>query len=878
MAAHYLEKLTTFYAGGGWGLIETNLLRMYAKCLKKLHRQEDYVRVLLKLLAKSASTKTRWDWRRIATVANVIPHTPLVDEFRPRDKENDVDVEPSKHEEEGLDVRGYVSEIISISDKLTQNITSPMNQFFTDILVEPYPRHLGEGRDGYKVLVKFRYLLEEEMTVQVVKVRVVSMVGGLASREIWMTSPPSESGESIRICKGTQRIWLETNQNIPGTYMVDQIVISAHNISFVHEILGKTTPATPVALTASNAAAAISAAKRSRLHFSPHPESLAVQLRLPETVHLDRGRKVELVINTGWNHVSSAEVGVKSATAGLRMMMREVELLTHAHAPGVALEGGKVKLRDIPPRTELVLRVPYSAERELGELSVRAEVVYSTETGEYTYVVQQTVTVALPLAVNVQDVFKREMLFSKFQVSTALDIPLVILGARLDGTRTGFITESASPDGGVAGGEGWLVVPRQAGQFVYRIRRRREVKQESSGVGFVAGKKPGALQLHITYRSVDEEAVSTVAGVLRRDLEQVGLRAYENLLVGHLKGRLEQRSVEEMEVWGVMREVGLGEWEEWGWGEVLEGISSGRGGKGGERQRVEKWLKEWWRGEKRDGGGMEGGEEQERVVKLGFGGVCGDVNGAGVTRELIIPVEVPAVDVVCTVELKLFPSEQQTHCGSGYPLERILIAGVQVPAELHIQWSREWATAQQSHHPHFPRQQPTEAAALAPMEFSYQLVQPPPPPPPTPGMASLSTPAMSSVVSGVDTWLIAGRRRGGFSIPPLTGDGDMDSDEKEKGRVKLNLTLIPLRTGALPLPGVEVKAVTAGRRGDGQDGQGVMGGGVVVETDYVNGGEVVTVGRDVRSVTVAVGGVVGGGAVEAGSDRVSVVGLGLKDE
>ncbi|KAF8445104.1 hypothetical protein BGX38DRAFT_1331173 [Terfezia claveryi] len=872
MAAHYLEKLTTFYEGDGWSLIETNLLSMYAKCLKMLHRREDYVRVLLKLLAKSASTKIKWDWRRIATVANVIPHTPLIDEFRPRGKENDVDVEPSQEEEEaGLDVRGYVSEIISISDKLAQHITSPMNQFFTDILVEPYPRQLGEGRDGYKVLVKFRYLLDEEMSVQMVKVRVVSMVGGLASREIWMASPPSETGEGIRIRRGTQRIWLETNQNIPGTYMVDQIVISAHNISFVHEILGKTTPATPVALTASNAAAAISAAKRNRLHFFPHPESLAVQLRLPETVHLDRGKKVELVITNGWNHVLSAEVGAKSATAGLRMMMREVELLTHAHAPGVDLEDGKVKLKDIPPRTELVLRVPYSAERELGALGVRVEVVYITETGEYTYAVQQTVTVALPLAVNVQDVFKRDVLFSKFQVSTALDIPLVILGARLDGTRTGFITESASPGGEVVGGEGWLVVPRQAGQFVYRIRRRREAKQESSGGALVTAKKPGALQLHITYRSVDEEVVSTVVGVLSRDLKKAGLREYENLLVGHLKERLEQRSIEEMEVWGVVREVGLGGWEGWGWGEVLEGISAGRGGKGGERQRVEAWLKEWWQGEKREG-------EQGRVVKLGFGGIYGDVNGAGVSRALVIPVEVPAVDVICTVELKLFPNEQ-AHGSLGYTPERILIAGERVPAELHIQWSREWAIPQQSHrHCHFTHHQATEEEAPAPMEFSYQLIQPPPPPPPTLGMASMSSPAINSAVLGADTWLIAGRRRGTFSIPPYIGSGDKDSEEKEKEGLRLNLILIPLRTGAVPLPGVEIKAITTGRKGDGQDGLGGMGDGVVVETDYVNGGEVVTVGRDVRSVTVAVSGARGEICGEGGNDRASVMGLGLKDE
>ena len=868
MAAHYLEKLTTSYAGDGWGLIETNLLTMYAKCLNKMNRREEYVRILLKLLAKAASAKLRWDWRRIATITSPLPHTPLIHQFHPRDC--GVIVEPPNIGEASLDVRGYVPEIISMSDKLAQNITSPMNELFADILVEPYLRKLGDRRDGYKILVRFRYLLEEDLLVQTVKVRVVSMTGGLASREIWMNSPPSEDGKGIRVCRGIQKIWLETNQNVPGTYIVDQVMISVHNISFIHEILANTTPATPVALTASNAAAAISAAKRSRLQFFPHPMSLLVQLKLPDTVYLDRGRRVEFVISTGWNHVLSAEMTVKSATAGLRMMMHEVELLTHAHAPGVVLDGGKVKLKDIPPLTDLVLRVSYSAEREIGELGVRVEVTYTTETGEYVYAIQLNVTVALPLVVNVQDVFKKEVLFSKFQVSTALDVPLVILGAKLDGTGTGFVAESARSGKEVVGGDGWLVVPRQAGQFVYRIRKRKETYAEA-GAPLAGGvKKPGALRLHITYRSLDEEVYSTVAGVLTRGLEIAGLAEYQNLLLEHLKSRLDMRTVEELEVWGVVREVGLGRYEEWGWAEALEGITPGKGGKGGERQRVEKWLRDWWRAEAKNIG--EEGEWQEKKIGLGFGSNMSSVPGAGITRALVIPVEVPAVDVVCTVEMKLFPHGSEQDCGEGSSEDRTLIAGAQIPAELRIRWSREWAAPYQMYSPGTSHsEQPMQ------MEFSYHLIQPPPPTPLTPSISSVPPPPPGSGLAGGDTWLIAGRRRSGFIIP-AGGKG-------REGEAVFQLVLIPLRTGAVPLPGVDIKAVSSGRLG-GDSGQDEPGSGIVVETEYLNGGEVVHVVRDVRSVTVSIAsdiaGSVGGGAEVAAAvsvglgheERGSVMGLG----
>ena len=89
----------------------------------------------------------------------------------------------------------------------------------------------------------------------------------------------------------------------------------------------------------------------------------------------------------------------------------------------------------------------------------------------------------------------------------------------------------------------------------------------------------------------------------------------------------------------------------------------------------------------------------------------------------------------------------------------------------------------------------------------------------------------------------------------------------------------------MPLPGVDIKAVPTGRIG-GDSGQDEPASGVVVETEYLNGGEVVHVVRDVRSVTVSIAsdiaGSVGGGAEVAAAvsvglgheERGSVMGLG----
>ncbi|KAF8477490.1 hypothetical protein BDZ91DRAFT_844125 [Kalaharituber pfeilii] len=920
-SAQHLEKLTTFYASDGWSLIETRLLTMYAKCLSKMNRREEYVKVLLRLLAKSTAKKMRWDWRRIAAlgpaVVGRVPPTPLEEGFRiprddadregaevdePRDVERDEEKRRKEREQEedlvGLDVRGYVAEVVSMSDKLTHTITHPMTAFFTDISVEPFLQFLGERKDGFRLLVRFRYLLDEPIEVECVKVRIVSMTGGPQAREIWMSSEPAgKSAKGVEKVTlglglgGREKIWVETNQNVPGTYMVDQIMVAVGgHMSFVHEVLGKSTPATPVALTASNAAAAIEAAKRKRVRVWSHPKALRVEMRVPEIVYLDRGRRVEFVVTTGWNDVSWGEVSVKSATAGLRIMMREVEVvMARERIKGeVVLEGGKVKLKNVPAGQEVVLRVPYSVEREVAEVGARIEVSYETGTGSWVFAESMAVTVALPLAVNVQDVFKGTVLFSKFQVSTALEVPLVIVGAELDGEGTGFVAEAAGgvkrkDEKGVVRNGGWLVVGRQAGQFVYRIRRRDT--DAAVGTAVTSGVKKKALQLRIAYRSLDEEIFGAVRRELENALVKEGLEGYMWLLLGHLKNRLDSRGAEEMEVVGVTEEVRLGSWMEWGWGEVLEAV-----GCRGERERVGEWLKRWWEGDRGDGEADE--EGVGRIIKLNIRQEE-DGKETGITRSLIIPVEVPRVDVICTAELKMFPGDKESKATNANALqERILIVGETVPAELRIWWSTGWAgspppmhlskspapgttTPSSSSSSSGVEDEPHGREGLGPddaeqeMEFTYYLTQPPLPPV-YPGIPQVASSQAQASAAGVgDTWLISGRRRGTFTIPlsalsatpPGATPIPMESVPEDKKMVRVQLLLIPLRTGMVGVPGVEVKAV-------GVTGPGLGGGEKqqqwtpVVETDYVNSGECVGVVRDVRSVTVGVG---GGGVARAGA-------------
>ena len=56
-AAMYFGRMASLFAETRWNTVETTMLKMYAQCLKKLNRKDEYLRTLLDLLAKSAASK-----------------------------------------------------------------------------------------------------------------------------------------------------------------------------------------------------------------------------------------------------------------------------------------------------------------------------------------------------------------------------------------------------------------------------------------------------------------------------------------------------------------------------------------------------------------------------------------------------------------------------------------------------------------------------------------------------------------------------------------------------------------------------------------------------------------------------------------------------
>jgi hypothetical protein len=458
--------MTEFYEAQGWGLIETTLLGMYAKCLKEMQKPEEYVSVLLKLLRKSATA----EHARIRRLGG---------------KDDDTSALQSPLHSAHVDVGGYVSEVAKLAGEISTEITTPMQHLWSDISVDPYPRHLTDT-DGFEVGVRMRYLLHDSLPIDRITVKVIS-APPMQGRELTLEST---SGMVMR--KGFVKASVTTNQTIPGRYIVEQLTVHAGKLTFVHEFMARTTPDIPLGfngLVPNTTAAAAAAIKKTKISFYPPPRGLTGKLQMPKEIHLEKMRMVEIVVFSGENNISKGELRIKSATAGLRLITSSLEVITGANVVVVNAETpGTLGLQDFAAGGEIRLRLPYNSDNELTELMVRLEVDYATEKGQFVFIETLNAPVALPLAVNVQDIFKEHALYSKFQVSTAsAEVPLRICTVNLRDSST-FCAE-----GGQGTSGSMTVFSKQPANFTYKIRR----KEGASG-------PPESLALIIEYTNMDE--------------------------------------------------------------------------------------------------------------------------------------------------------------------------------------------------------------------------------------------------------------------------------------------------------------------------------------------------------------------------------------
>lgn len=185
-AASYFYQITPEYSESGWSQIELSMLVLYSDCLRKLQRKEEFVRVVLKLLTKTALVEKE----RIAAKS-----TFKVGRMHGLSHAELVPAEP------------YLEELLGITKTLQRDHNVPLQSFFGFIEVDGTPRYHPE-QDSIALQVRLQYLLAEDLIVEKVKVR-IARISGDTTRDIWL-----ESEGPVTIKNGIAKVMVQSNVRI----------------------------------------------------------------------------------------------------------------------------------------------------------------------------------------------------------------------------------------------------------------------------------------------------------------------------------------------------------------------------------------------------------------------------------------------------------------------------------------------------------------------------------------------------------------------------------------------------------------------------------------------------------------------------------------
>ncbi|KAK6523228.1 hypothetical protein TWF694_006120 [Orbilia ellipsospora] len=821
-AANYFSKLAPSYTLQRWAVVEENLLMMYADCLKKMGRDEEFGKVILVLLKKRAEQeKRRWRTQRTSML--------FLNGVIRIDGDEGFSMIPGMDE---------ASSVVSATDLR-------FDEFFTDIDVETCPHFEGEeaGKGGFRwsVIVHCRWLLAHgvkikngSMNISIVDERVKGIAGIARDMELVIT-------EDSAIKRGRNKIVFIADTFYAGVYEILSMAVTVNNVTFRH----KFKPDPPQSVDGVTPPPPQRRVDVPKVILFQAPDTFHISLNSPKLIQLDKLRTVDVEINAGNTIVERVEMKIKSLTAGLRLLVSDMQIVNGAEEKATLEdatleldENGLIKLGSKSEDNKLrhvMLRIPYKSDGDLNELSVRLEAHLVTGTYDYKYIATPAVPVALPLSVNVQDIFTRGALFSKFQVSTVNHLPLRIIKTGLEGSKA-FKTSTGV--GCTDPNDGTVVYSKQPSSFTFKTTRIAG-QEEFSG---------DSLYLKVLWRGVGDEISAAVKTAFIHHISSAGYGRYQRLFMPTLTAIVDSLSKKDIERAVLLNAVRLPVYSSETWADAYLGVNCKIIG---EKENVAKCVEEFfnmWSGRKRvplldsihSFGKKPHKEDDEEVKeKAELATHLHDI-----MRTIVIPVEIPVLQCLATARLDLGGIPDRGNRGP-----KMVRVGEVIHTILKIGISRCWDLGKERERRN--RNVPST------LRFYYEIHT----------SHSQSEGSSSKKEGKNEEWLINGRRRGVFEYtfpPEACGEDDLEEE------VEFGLLLVALKPGFLLLPGIEVRALpyvpldTSVTVGDeGEDNYTVT-----CETDYRSASEGCLVVSEVEEKVVKVDeGGIGGRLGGAGSMR-----------
>ena len=365
---------------------------------------------------------------------------------------------------------------------------------------------------------------------------------------------------------------------IPAWYLLNKISIRSENIIFIQShpfFRGDPLSAGPGDSVSTDIGGSF---RQVRVLVWPLPKALEARLAQYKKIHLEQPRSVEIEVNTGWNHISQGKILLRAGSAGLRLRTADALLLNGNTILVDRFQPGNIGFGELPADTTMVLRVPYDLESDLKEITIKIEVSYTTEKGDFTYACNPKVPSLLPLGVNVQDMFHEDALYSKFTISTANSIPLRISRCYVEDSLDLDVMSPSLTNVKLD------VFARQPLSLMTKTCQ----KQGNCRFPGTGSSAQARLLLNIEYQCLDQEVCETIERSFAKAIASSDFGDFIHLLIPVLLAKSRSKlSIQELEMIGIRREIALDTILDNDWSMILRGIKSEQ------HQELAKWLVEW---------------------------------------------------------------------------------------------------------------------------------------------------------------------------------------------------------------------------------------------------------------------------------------------
>lgn len=600
-AVYHLSRLVPFYGKYSWDVVSVAILQLYADCLKRLGRNEEYIDVLLKLLATIAGSGL----------------------------ESGHFVQRSNH------FQSLLNDLFTFEDE-GRTVTASLDQFY-EIGHLPKAVSHTHGRDGFNVSVSIRPLLGQALHREGSLVLVLTATKPCAVDRIELSAVRPK-------CMSGQVLWYElfSNTTTWAKYYVSQIVFQVGNMRFIRSH--------DTSWNQSLDLKDVPSPSQQKTHIVVHPagDSLLAQLIPCSLINLSELRTIEIELRSGWNNIKKGTVRVKPATAGLRVQTKQGRVTQTDGIEDVRFVQSErdqtIVYSHFRADSTARFALPYSLENpDIASVATKIEVTYETEKGVFEYAMNASTTTGLALTVNVQDVYQKQGLWSRFIVGPMTTVPIWLGRCEIPQSEH-YDVEHAKPQHFACD-----IFPRESANLLFKFTPRKPTTNNSK-------QKP--LELTIEYIPFDEWALAVLEDKFSCDLKAKNDSQLDSLkipLLSHFMAPFKsQWAFGDLELLALIREINVPSYVDFGW-QTLLGAYGKRA-----REVADSWLQQW---------------HQENVtVRLS--------EQSPFMRQIVVPVEILKPRFVVTARLEL-------HSEADVPIS----VGQAVSANLWLTHRSKWTAA-----------------------------------------------------------------------------------------------------------------------------------------------------------------------------------------